>query len=368
MSHKKYMSYALTLARRGAGYVHPNPLVGAVIVKNGKIIGEGYHENYGGLHAERNALKNCRENPEGATLYVTLEPCSHFGKTPPCTEAIIESRIARVVIGSPDPNPLVNGKGVAILKAAGIKVVQNIMLEECQLLNEEFFYFISNQRPFVTMKYAMTMDGKIATESGESQWITGEAAREQVHKDRNIASAIMVGIGTVIKDDPMLTCRFGQGKNPIRIICDTHLKMPEQCRIMETAKQVPTIIATCNTDVARHALYEKAGCQVLVVPEEKGHLDLTALMEELGRQKIASLILEGGGTLNAAALSAGIVNKVQAYIAPKLFGGALAKSPVEGTGVISPSLAYMLTDSKVTMFGEDMLIESRVKQNVHGNH
>lgn len=360
MTEEAYMRLALELARKGCGHVSPNPMVGAVIVKEGRIIGRGYHQQYGGLHAERNAIADCRESPEGAELYVTLEPCCHWGKTPPCTDAILESGICRVVIGSSDPNPLVAGKGIQILRCHGIAVTENVLKEECDELNEVFLYFIQQKEPFVVMKYAMTMDGKIATSSGLSKWITGEEARRKVHQDRNRYAAIMVGVGTVLADDPQLTCRLLEGKNPVRIICDTHLRTPLTARVVATATETRTILATCCMEEARRQPYLAAGCDVLLLPEKDGHVDLQALMQELGRQKLDSVLLEGGTSLNWSALQSGIVNKVQAYIAPKLFGGAAAKSPIGGCGVLSPQEAYRLTVPEITLLGEDFLLESQV--------
>lgn len=216
--NKKYMQLAVELAKKGRGHVNPNPLVGAVIVKDGAIIGQGCHEQYGELHAERNALKNCRISPEGAKMYVTLEPCCHYGKTPPCTEAIIESGISKVVIGTLDPNPLMAGKSVDILKKHGISVEVGVLEQECRELIRVFRKYITTGRPYVLMKYAMTMDGKIATRTGASRWITGETARAHVQETRNEFPAIMVGVNTVLKDDPLLTCRMENGRNPVRII------------------------------------------------------------------------------------------------------------------------------------------------------
>ena len=367
MTDSEYMHEALRLAEKGMGFVNPNPMVGAVIVKDGRIIGKGWHRQYGGLHAERNAFADCTEDCTGASLYVTLEPCCHHGKTPPCTEAVIEHGIGRVIIGSADPNPLVAGKGVKILREHGIEVTEGVLKEECDSLNEIFMHYITANTPFVTMKYAMTMDGKIACYTGESKWITGEAARRQVQLDRLRHSAIMVGVGTVIADDPMLTCRTENGRNPVRIICDTHLRIPEECNIVKTAKEIPTIIAVCDAEPKKAERLAGAGCEILTVGEADGHTDLRQLMKIAVERKIDSILIEGGGELNWSALQAGIVSKVQTYIAPKLFGGAAAKSPLSGQGVPSPDKAFMLTDSRVRRLGEDFLIESRVK-NVHGNN
>ncbi|MBR5318956.1 MAG: bifunctional diaminohydroxyphosphoribosylaminopyrimidine deaminase/5-amino-6-(5-phosphoribosylamino)uracil reductase RibD [Peptococcaceae bacterium] len=360
MDDNDYMRLALQLAEKGCGWTAPNPMVGAVIVKDGQIIGQGWHEKYGQPHAERNALAACTVDPRGATMYVTLEPCCHYGKQPPCVDAILAAGIRRVVIGSADPNPLVAGKGVAILRAHGIEVTEKVLQDECDRLNRVFFHYITTKHPFVVMKYAMTMDGKIAAYTGASRWVTGEAARSHVQQQRHRYSGIMVGVGTVLADDPSLTCHMEGGKNPVRIICDTHLRTPQQSQVVMTAKAIPTILATCCTDPSRHAPYIQTGCRVLCLNEKHGHVDLSQLMNRLGQEQIDSILLEGGGTLHWAALESGIVQQVQAYIAPKLFGGKTAKTPVEGMGVPTPDTAFRLKNSRMIRLGEDFLIESEV--------
>lgn len=365
MSDQEYMELALKLAEKGEGWTAPNPMVGAVIVKDGRIIGQGWHERYGELHAERNALKACTEPPEGGTIYVTLEPCCHHGKQPPCVDAILSSGIRRVVVGSADPNPLVSGKGMQILRENGVEVTEHVLQKECDRLNEIFFHYIRTGRPFVTMKYAMTMDGKIAAYTGASKWITGEKSRAYVQRQRHRHTAIMVGAGTVLADDPLLTCRMKDGKNPIRVICDSSLCTPTDAQVVVTAAQVPTILATCCKDQEKHKTYEALGCRVLVAGEAGGRVELPKLMEMLGQEQIDSILLEGGGTLNWSALKSGIVQKVQAYIAPKLFGGQSAKTPVEGTGVPCPEDAVFLKDSRIICLGEDFLIEGEVDHHVY---
>lgn len=298
-------------------------------------------------------------------MYVTLEPCCHHGKQPPCTAAVLEAGIRRVVIGSSDPNPLVSGKGVEILREHGVEVTEHVLQEECDRLNEVFFHFIRTGRPFVVMKYAMSMDGKIAAYTGASRWITGEAAREHVQRQRHRYTAIMAGVGTVLADDPLLTCRMPGGRNPVRVICDTHLRTPLTSRIVATAREVPTILAVSRGDGGKESACREAGCRILHVEEREGHVDLDQLMELLGKEQIDSVLLEGGGTLNWAALESGIVQKVQAYIAPKLLGGAAAKTPVEGAGVPSPADAFLLKNSVSMLLGEDILIESEVVPRVH---
>lgn len=355
-----FMKRALDLAARGCGHVSPNPMVGAVIVRDGKVLAEGWHRKYGSLHAERDALRACAEagtNPAGATMYVTLEPCCHQGKQPPCTDALLEAGIARVVVGASDPNPLVAGQGLAILREAGVSVCEHVLEDKARALNETFFHFIQTKRPFVTMKYAMTLDGKIACVTGESRWVTGEQARHHVHEQRNAADAIMVGVGTVLADNPQLTCRIEGGMNPLRIICDSHLRTPLSSHVVTDARETPTCIATLEANEAMLTPYRKAGAEIITLPAINGHLDLNALMERLGARGVASIILEGGSQLNWSALEAGIVNKVQAYVAPKLFGGANAKTPVGGAGFPSPATSIALAHVSITQLGDDFLIE-----------
>ncbi len=370
MNDSEYMRMALEYAKRGCGFTAPNPMVGAVIVKDGRVIGQGWHEKYGEPHAERNALASCTESPEGAVMYVTLEPCCHYGKQPPCVEAVIEARLQRVVVGSADPNPLVSGKGIRILREHGIQVTEHVLQEECDRLNEVFFYYIQTKQPFVVMKYAMTLDGKIAAYTGDSKWITGEAARNHVQQQRHRYTAIMAGIGTVLADDPLLTCRIADGKNPVRIICDTRLQTPLHSQIAATAGEVPTILAAGKhyADRRKQEALEQMGCRILLTDEKNGHVDLRQLMKLLGEQQIDSILLEGGGTLHWAALESGIVRKVQTYMAPKMFGGRDAKTPVEGTGVAAAADAFYFKNSVVTRLGEDLLIESEVAADVYRNH
>lgn len=368
MNDIEYMRLALSLAKKGMGWTSPNPMVGAVIVKDGRIIGCGYHRRYGGLHAEREALASCTESPAGAEMYVTLEPCCHRGRQPPCTGAILAAGIARVIAGSQDPNPLVAGKGFEQLRAVGIAVEDGVLRKECDALNRVFFHYITTGRPYVTMKYAMTLDGKIAARTGASRWITGKAARNRVHWDRHRNAAILVGSGTVLGDDPLLTCRLAGGKQPLRVVCDTQLRTPPDCQLVRTAGKFPTILATAEYSAARREPYEKAGCRVWTLPVRDGHVDLAALMDRLGAEQIDSVLLEGGGSLNWAALEAGLVHKVQAYIAPKIFGGEDAKSPVRGLGVDLPAQCAQLEHLTVTRFGDDLLLEGEVKRHVYGDH
>ena len=368
MTDQEYMLRAIQLAQKGEGWTNPNPMVGAVIVKDGKIIGEGYHKKYGELHAERNAIASLTESAEGAVIYVTLEPCCHHGKTPPCTEAIIEQKIRKVVIGSRDPNPKVAGKGVQMLREAGVTVVEDFMREECDQLNPVFFHYITTKTPYVVMKYAMTLDGKIATKTGASKWITGEAARKEVQHMRHQYMGIMAGIGTVLADDPMLNVRIPGLKSPVRIICDSGLRIPMDSQIVKTAKAYRTIVAYagehsgegCKETEKKEEQLHAAGVETVSVPDADGRVDLRKLMEYLGKQGIDSVLLEGGGTLNDAALSAGIVNEICAFIAPKIFGGAGAKTPVSGIGVAHPAEAVMLTLRQMETIGDDLMLRYSV--------
>ncbi len=367
MNDEYYMKRALELAARGRGYTNPNPMVGAVIVKEGRVIGEGWHEMYGQLHAERNAMKNCTEDPAGATIYVTLEPCCHHGKTPPCTDAIIESGIEKVVIGMLDVNPIVAGNGVRILEDHGIEVVTGVLEEECRGLNRIFIKYMTEKLPYVVMKYAMTSDGKIATVTGESSWITGEVSRENVHRTRHALMGIMVGVGTVMADDPMLDCRLPEGgKNPIRIICDSNLRTPTDSRVVTTACEIPTIIATVSSNASLIKEYESRGVTVIQTALENGRIDLKDLMRILGERGIDSILLEGGAQLNFSAIKAQIVDEIHTYIAPKIFGGN-AKTPVGGEGIGSIADAVILDPVKITKLGDDIFVESEVKYRVHGD-
>ena len=362
MTDQNYMLRAIQLAKQGEGWTNPNPMVGAVIVKNGRIIGKGYHKKCGELHAERNAIASLTESAEGATIYVTLEPCCHYGKTPPCTEAIIEQKIKRVVIGSRDPNPKVSGKGIKMLQEAGIEVIEDFMREECDRLNPVFFHYITTKTPYVVMKYAMTLDGKIATKTGASKWITGEAARAEVQHMRHRYMGIMAGIGTVLADDPMLNVRVEGWKSPIRILCDSGLRIPLDGQIVKSAGKYRTIVAYAdseNTEAKRKRLHEM-GVETICCPDENNQVDLKKLMKYLGEEGIDSILLEGGGTLNDSALRAGIVQEVQAFIAPILFGGMNSKTPVEGIGVRFPSEAVKLKCTDICQIGEDIRITCQV--------
>lgn len=392
-----YMRMAIELAKKGEGSVSPNPMVGCVVVKDGRIIAEGYHESYGGFHAERNALLHCEEETEGAQLYVNLEPCCHHGKTPPCTDIIIEKKIGKVYVGCLDSNPKVAGKGIDILRSHGIQVEVGILEEECRKLNEVFFYYMEQKLPFVAMKYAMTLDGKIACETGDSKWVTGTEARNYVQRLRGRYRGIMAGIGTLQADDPLLNCRMEGGRNPVRILCDTRLRIPLDSRIVQTAGEIETILAW-NPQAAENyygsetvqsfrkelmrqndnlrsmpqtlhetkQFLEERGIMLLEVPLKENRmipeLDLRQLMQQLAARRIDSVLLEGGGTLNASMLQERLVQRVYAFVAPKLVAGANAKSPVEGNGILRMKDAVELQETEVSSFGKDICITGRIQE------
>ncbi|MDO4183218.1 MAG: bifunctional diaminohydroxyphosphoribosylaminopyrimidine deaminase/5-amino-6-(5-phosphoribosylamino)uracil reductase RibD [Coriobacteriia bacterium] len=366
-TREDYMRRALRLAAKGAGWVNPNPQVGCVIVKDGRVVGEGWHTAFGQLHAEREALAACTESPAGATAYVTLEPCCHQGKTPPCTEGLIEAGIARVVVGAPDPNPLVAGKGVAQLRAAGIEVEEGVLVQDCQALNRAWFHFIQTGRPYVMAKFAQTLDGRIGLRVGESCWLTGEEARTRTHADRARFAAIAVGVNTVLVDDPLLTCRApGRVKQPLRVVVDSCLRIPLDAQVVRTVDAAPLLVATTfyAPEEKRTALQE-AGATVVVLPDCEGQVDLEALLDHLGEQGIDSLIVEGGPALHAAFFAKGLVNGVQAYVAPRVFGAGAADAPTPGSvGCLpleDPQAAPRIAFERITQLGEDVLMEGQVK-------
>ena len=373
----EYMQRAIALAKKGAGFVNPNPMVGCVVVKDNEIITEGYHEYYGGFHAERNALTNTTADCNDATLYVTLEPCCHYGKTPPCTEIIIEKGIKKVVVGLLDPNPLVAGKGIKILEDAGIEVITGVEVDKIKELNKVFLKYIKTKRPYVLLKTAMTLDGKIASYTGDSKWITNEKSRKLVHKLRSEMMGIVAGIGTVKADNPMLNSRLevqqptanSQQPNvhqPIRIIVDTKASISLESNIIKTANEYRTILAVgqqsiVNAQQSKVEMLKSLNVEILYCEEKDGHVDINDLMIKLGQKGIDSILLEGGATLNAAFLEAGCVDEVYAFIAPKIIGGEHSKSPVGGQGIELMKDAIMLKDIKIETFDNDILIKGKIK-------
>lgn len=364
MEHNKFMRRAIELAYEGLGAVNPNPLVGAVVVKENQIITEGCHERYGAWHAERNALTRCDQQVQGATMYVTLEPCCHYGKTPPCTDIIIQHGIAKVYVGILDPNPLVAGQGVDKLRQAGIEVEIGLMADEIRYMNRVFLKYITKGLPWVTLKYAMTIDGKIATHSGHSKWITNQEARQRVHQLRREYIAIMVGIGTVLADDPMLDCRLDTpGRQPIRIVVDSKARIPVDSKLVQTAGQLPTIVVhTAQADPQRVHSLVRHQIECIECSDQNGEVDIQEMLRILGKRKIDAILLEGGGTLNYAFIKHNLVDQLYAFIAPKIIGGKEAKTPVEGLGVSHMNEAIELQNTTIEQIGKDILISGIIKQ------
>lgn len=340
----RYMALALELARSAAGQTSPNPLVGAVVVKDGEVVGMGAHLKAGQPHAEVHALRMAGERAKGATLYITLEPCSHYGRTPPCADAVIQAGISRVVVAVLDPNPLVAGQGVSRLIAAGVEVTVGIGEAEARRLNEVFFHYITTRRPFVTVKTASTLDGKIATVTGHSRWITGEEARGQVHELRRRHDAILVGVGTVIADDPELTARTAgtaTGRQPVRVILDRRLRTPLDARVVNDGKAPTWIVTSAEAPAEKRAALEERGVTVLV-PD--GPVTVEQVLDELGARGITSLLVEGGAEVNGSFLRARAVQKIVAYLSMKLVGGAGAPTPFGGPGLERMDEAVPLAD------------------------
>jgi len=371
---KKYMLRALELAGGGKGRVEPNPLVGATVVKKSKIIGEAFHEFFGGPHAEAKAIKAAGKRCKDATLYVNLEPCCHLGKTPPCTEAIIKAGIKEVVAAVEDPHPLVKGKGFSALAAAGVRVRRGLLEEEARELNAPYFKLRTKQEPFFIAKWAMTLDGKIATRQGDSRWISSPQAREYVHKLRGQVDAIMVGIGTVLADDPELTARLpapldakrltgpAARHRPLRrIVVDSRARLPLGSRLVKTARETPVILAT-SENAPREALNKlsRKGVEILQVKSRRRRVDLKALARKLGEEEVTNVLIEGGGELLASAFSAGLVDRVIVFVAPKIFGGRGAKTAVEGKGIEKVLEALPIEYTQFLRIGEDIVIEGKV--------
>ncbi len=360
---ERFMKLAISLAKKGGAKTKSNPLVGAVIVKGGQIVAKGYHEVYGGAHAELQALRAAGlENLGGATMYVSLEPCCHFGKTPPCSEAIIKSGIARVVVASFDPNPIVAGKGVAKLKQAGIAVDVGLLDEQQRQMNEKYWYYMENKMPFVTMKAAMTLDGKIATKDGNSKWISSEKSRRFTRRMRGEHQGIMVGVNTVIADNPRLTTRIKGEANPLKIVVDPKLKLPLNSTVVENAGiEELTVFTSKYADSGRRAKLEKAGAKIIELEEKDGRLDLRSGLKKLAESGIASILLEGGGSLNFEMLKSNLVQKCVFVVAPKIFGGKYAKTAVEGSGISEIADAVKLGDLNVKRIGGDIFIVGYIK-------
>jgi diaminohydroxyphosphoribosylaminopyrimidine deaminase/5-amino-6-(5-phosphoribosylamino)uracil reductase len=358
-----FMKMALELAEQGRGWTSPNPMVGAVIVKDGGVVGKGFHQAAGGPHAEIHALNDAGGEAEGATLYVSLEPCNHTGRTPPCTEAILKSGIKRVVAGMRDPDPRVTGDGLGFLQSQGVETSVGVCEDACRRINEAFIKYATTSRPFVILKCAATLDGCIATSSGDSKWITNPLSREFVHEIRHAVDAIMVGIGTVIKDDPRLTTRLEgrETKDPMRIVLDTRLSIPEDASILHIRPHSGILIVCGHSaPLEKRKKLEERGIRFLTLGDKEGRIDLVALADELGKLGTTSLLVEGGSRVNGSALRDGIVDKVYMFYAPKLCGGQ--GIPIcAGPGVEVMEQTINLQDITVHRFGDDVMIEGYVK-------
>ena len=361
---RTYMLRALELAGRARGRTSPNPMVGAVLVKDGTVVGEGFHAFAGSDHAELEAIREAEGAAAGATMYVTLEPCCHFGRTPPCVEQIIKAGIRRVVAACEDPNSAVSGKGFAALRAAGIAVEVGLLAEEAARLNQAFFTFIRTGRPFVILKTAASLDGKIATRTGDSRWITGESARQHVHHIRNEVDAVLVGIGTILRDDPLLTTRLGtpDQRDPTRVIVDNLARLPLRAKVINRASTAPTILAVSEmAPRARLEALEREGVQILLVPGSPRRISLANLMVELGKRGFLSVMIEGGAEINGSALQEGVVDKVLLFLAPILIGGKSTPTAVGGEGIDALRQAKRLRELRIERFDEDILIEGYLR-------
>ncbi len=359
-----FMRRALVLAARGRGHVEPNPMVGCVLVKRGRIIGEGRHRRFGGPHAERDAIRRCSQSPRGATAYVTLEPCCHYGKTPPCTDALIEAGITRVVAAAVDPFAAVRGQGIKTLRDAGIRVDVGICRAEAEALNAPYFKLRRTGRPWVILKWAQSLDGKIATRSGDSKWITGEPARREAHRLRGRVDAIVVGMGTVLADDPELTCRHVRPRRiAVRIVLDSRLRIPRRCKLVRTARQAPVLIVTSAAALRRRkaevAWLRAAGCEVIGLRALAGRIDLRALLDELGRREMTNVMVEGGGEVLGSFFDAGFADEAMVFIAPKLIGGRGAAGPLRGDGITSMAQAGELQGFQRRRLGPDEMVTFR---------
>jgi len=360
MNDVYFMKAALAYAERGRGYTSPNPMVGAVVVKNSRIVGAGWHRSAGGPHAEVNAINDAGDQAKGATIYVTLEPCNHTGRTPPCTEKIIGSGIRHVVVAMEDPNPDVKGGGIKRLSEHGITVTSGICEEEAKKLNEIFVKYVRTKKPFVILKCASTLDGRIATRTGDSKWITGVESRKYAHEIRHLVDGIMVGIDTVKQDNPSLTTRLDgkKGLDPVRIILDTRLSIHEDADILHLDSKSETFIITgLNISNDKKALIERNGIKVIKVPEKEGRIDLKTLIDILGDVGITSLLIEGGSRVINSALSAGIVDKIFFFYAPKILGGDNGVPVCRGEGPDLMSESIQVKNIEIKRFGEDVLIE-----------
>ncbi len=353
---EKYMSRAIKLAQKGAGWVSPNPMVGAVIVdEKGRIVSEGFHKRFGGPHAERVALEKLNFKAEGYSLYVNLEPCCHHGKTPPCTQAIIEAGIKRVVVGMADPNPLVNGRGIEMLKSHGIEVVVGVLEERCKELNKAFIKWITRKIPYVTLKWAQSLDGKIATKTGDSRWISSERALKFAHKLRALHDAVLVGKGTVEKDDPMLNVRLTRGRNPLRVVLDAELSLPLDRKVFSVPPE--TVVFTASGSKEKEKRLKEKGVEVIRIPESEGKVSIKEVLKALGERGITSLLVEGGSQTHASFIKEGLYDEIQTVIAPKIIGKGIGATGIEGINKVEDAVKLHLLFTR--RLGEDVLIVLR---------
>ncbi len=359
---ERFMARAIELARRATGRTRPNPLVGCVIVRDGEIVGRGFHARAGDAHGEVAAIEDADGDLEGCELFVNHEPCCHYGRTPPCTDAILDTGIERVVVGTIDPDPRVRGKGIETLRAAGIEVVCGVLEEESRRLNAPFFKYIRHRLPWVAAKWAMSLDGKIATHAGDSRWITGETARRRVHRLRDHHDAILVGTGTLLADDPRLTCRLDDGRDPVRFVVDAALQAPADHRVFQHDSDAPTVVlASEEADHSRRDRFAGADVDVVTVAaDDNGWLNPRGILEAISERELLSVLVEGGGTLLGSLFDAELVDYVYGFVAPRLIGGADAPTPFDGHGIDSMNMSRRLTDPVVEQLGDDVLIHGPV--------
>jgi diaminohydroxyphosphoribosylaminopyrimidine deaminase/5-amino-6-(5-phosphoribosylamino)uracil reductase len=357
MDDEQWMKRALRLAKAGRGRTSPNPVVGAVLVKRGKVVGEGYHARIGEAHAEMIALRQAGEKAREAILYLNLEPCTHYGRTPPCVPQVIKAGLKRAVIGMEDPNPLVNGKGIEALRKSGLDVKVGVLEKECRKINEAFCKYILKKEPFVVLKVAATLDGKIATRNGDSKWISGEASRRLVHKLRDQFDGVLVGIGTVLRDDPLLTTRLKGGREPYRIILDSRLKIPEEAKVFEHSPSEVVLATTGSAPRDKIERLEKRGARVLIVDSREGRVNLRSCLSKLGEIGVMSLLVEGGSQVNGSFLDQGLIDKFLLFLSPKLMGDPQAVGIFGGRGVSNLKETVAVKEIKTRRIGEDIFVE-----------
>jgi len=357
MDDEEWMRRSLRLAEKGRGRTSPNPMVGAVLVKNGRVVGEGYHAKAGEDHAEIIALRQAGEEARGATLYLNLQPCTHYGKTPPCAPVVIRSGVKRIVIGMEDPNPLVKREGVESLREAGLEVEVGLREKECRRLNEAYCKYIMKKEPFIILKVAATLDGRIAARDGDSKWISGETSRRFVHRLRDQVDGVLVGIGTVLRDDPMLTARIRAGRNPFRIILDSRLRMPEEARVIAVSPSKTIIVTTEAAPKDKIERLERRDVRILVLDSKEGRVSLRSCLSRLGEMEMMTLLVEGGSEINGSFLDEGLIDKLLLFLSPKLIGDTQAVGIFGGRGAVNLKQAILLRELKTRRIGEDILVE-----------